>query len=202
MAAERLDGFIDITIGAAQEGGILFFGGGDIVGGSFSWGPVHRESVAALRRRLVEKTKKQGGVFQVCRISLDKAQDASMPPAATDEAPRHVLRMLEEFLVIFETFYNGRREKGADFNSLIRKKFVDNAERFAFLDPFAGEFDFSERRIRFSGEAADRELATGIIVSTIELAREIGVEQELRKYLSSWRRKYDETLARLDVHIA
>jgi hypothetical protein len=111
------------------------------------------------------------------------------------------LRMLEEFLGIIETLYNSRKDKEADFNSLIRKKFVENAERFTFLDPFAGEFDFNDRKIRFSGDADDAELANGIIVSTRELAEDIGMQEEMRKYLASWRRKYEEKLDHLGIRM-
>jgi hypothetical protein len=109
--------------------------------------------------------------------------------------------MLEEFLGIFETLYNSRKNKEGDFNSLIRKKFVENAERFTFLDPFAGEFDFNDRKIRFSGDADDAALASGIIVSTTELAEDIGMQEEMRKYLLSWQRKYEEKLDHLGIRM-
>ncbi len=202
MRAEKLTGYIDILIGNGQESGMIFFGGGEIVGGSFSWGPVQSDSVKAASRQLVEKTIKIGGIFQVCRISMDPVPPSPAGLASAPGRRHHVLRMLEEFLGIFETLYITQKDKTADFNSLIRKKFVENAERFTFLDPFAGEFDFNNRQIRFSGAADDAELANGIIVSTTELATEIGVGAELKKYLVSWQRKYEEKLDQLGIRMA
>jgi len=201
MGAEKLTGYIDILIGSRQESGMIFFAGGEIIGGSFSWGPVENDSVKAASKLLVEKTKKVGGIFQVCRIPIDAVKPSPPQAARTCGTPQNVLRMLEEFLGIIETLYNSRKDKEADFNSLIRKKFVENAERFTFLDPFAGEFDFNDRKIRFSGDADDAELANGIIVSTKELAEDIGMQEEMRKYLASWRRKYEEKLDHLGIRM-
>ena len=202
MGAEKLTGYIDILIGNGQESGMIFFAGGEIIGGSFSWGPVESDSVKASSKQLVEKTKKVGGIFQVCRFPVDAVQPSPPHAARTSGTPQNVLRMLEEFLGIFETLYNTQKEKETDFNSLIRKKFVENAERFTFLDPFAGDFDFNDRKIRFSGNADDAELAHGIIVSTTEVAEEIGMRAELKKYLASWQRKYEEKLDHLGIRMA
>jgi hypothetical protein len=202
MGAEKLTGYIDILIGNRQESGMIFFAGGEIIGGSFSWGPVESDSAKASSKLLVEKTKKVGGIFQVCRIPIDAVKPSPPQVARTCGTPQNVLRMLEEFLGIIETLYNSRKDKEADFNSLIRKKFVENAERFTFLDPFAGEFDFNDRKIRFSGDADDAELANGIIVSTKELAEDIGMQEEMRKYLASWQRKYEEKLDHLGIRMA
>lgn len=201
MGAEKLTGYIDILIGNGQESGMIFFAAGEIIGGSFSWGPVESDSVKASCKQLVEKTKKVGGIFQVCRFPVDAVQPSPPHAARTSGTPQNVLRMLEEFLGIFETLYNSRKDKEADFNSLIRKKFVENAERFTFLDPFAGEFDFNDRKIRFSGDADDAALASGIIVSTTELAEDIGMQEEMRKYLASWQRKYEEKLDHLGIRM-
>ncbi|MFZ0133285.1 MAG: hypothetical protein WAK95_12130 [Desulfobacterales bacterium] len=202
MSAEKLSGYIDILVDNGRESGLIFFGGGEMVGGSFSWGPVAGDAVRAASGLLVEKTKKSGGIFQVCRIPTTAAQPAVRQAQKAIGRPQDVLRMLEEFLGIFETLHNSQKDQKTDFNSLIRKKFVENAERFTFLDPFAGEFDFSDRKIRFSGDADESELANGIIVSTTELAEEIGLRDELRKYLASWQQKYDEKLDHLGIRRA
>lgn len=202
MSAEKLSGYIDILVDNGQESGLIFFGGGEMVGGSFSWGPVAGDGVRAASGLLVEKTKKSGGIFQVCRIPTTAAQPAVRQAEKAAGRPQDVLRMLEEFLGIFETLHNSQKDRKTDFNSLIRKKFVENAERFTFLDPFAGEFDFSDRKIRFSGNADESELANGIIVSTTELAEEIGLRDELRKYLASWQQKYEEKLYHLGIRRA
>ncbi len=199
MSAEKLCGYIDVLVAGGQESGLIFFGGGEMVGGSFSWGPVAGDAVKAASGLLVEKTKKSGGVFHVCRIPTTTGPPAASHAEKPQGRSRDVLRMLEEFLGIFETLHNTQKDRQSDFNSLIRKKFVENAERFTFLDPFAGEFDFSDRKISFSGDAGEAELAQGIIVSTTELAEEIGLRDELRKYLASWQQKYEKKLDHLGV---
>ncbi|MFZ1202459.1 MAG: hypothetical protein WAO07_20015, partial [Desulfobacterales bacterium] len=130
MSAEKLSGYIDILVDNGQESGLIFFGGGEMVGGSFSWGPVAGDAVRAASGLLIEKTKKAGGVFNVCRIPTTAAQPSVQRAEKPAGRPQVVLRMLEEFLGIFETLHNTQKDHKTDFNSLIRKKFVENAERF------------------------------------------------------------------------
>jgi len=197
MRAEKLTGFIDVTLRKNDEGGLIFFSGGEVVGGSFSWQTDFSASVQAGIDTLVRKSKQNGGVFQVS--SIPTAAGAPKVPAAAVDAK--VLTMLEEFLSIFETLYRSKRNRETDFNTLIRKKFVENAERFVFLDPFAAEFEYVDRRVVYNGAAQDAELANGVILSMLELADEIQLGRELRKYLNSWSKKYDARLNRLGIEL-
>lgn len=195
MRAEKLTGYIDASLRRSGEGGLIFLSGGEVVGGSFSWQPDVSIPLQSRIETLVRKTKRSGGIFQVSRIPL--AADKADTRKKTAEP--QVLTMLEEFLSIFETLYRSKRNRKTDFNTLIRKKFVENAERFVFLDPFAAEFEYVDRKIRFSGAATDVELAQGVVTTMVELAEEIGLDGELRNYLASWYRKYDKPLRELGV---
>ena len=63
----------------------------------------------------------------------------------------------------------------ADFSKILKKKFVENAEQYAFLDPFAAEFEYADQRIKFSGIATDQELIDGVTHSLTQLAQELGL---------------------------
>jgi hypothetical protein len=201
MAAEKLTGYIDVSIGDKGEGGIIFFSNGEIVGGSFSWATAGNSQNKINIATLIEKTKTHGGTFQVCRMPMagDRRPPAGGPAVRSDSA--QVIQILEEFLNVFETCCTSRKARTEDLNSLIRKKFVSVADTYTFLDPFAAEFEYTDRRITFTGAASDAELANGVVRSISELAAEIGISEELRTYLGSWSRKYEKELASLGVQL-
>ncbi len=201
MSAEKLTGYIDVELRGSRESGMIFISGGEIIGGSFSWNPVGGGTAKDHVKDLVERSKKDGGTFQVSRFPVADEEQGPTPDIESDTAyNQNTLKMLEEFVGIFETLYNSRKDKTVDFNSLLRNKFVQNAERFEFLDPFADEFEYRGRQIIFTGDADDGELTNGIIVSINELAEDLGVGEQLKKYASSWHRKYEALLERLGIH--
>lgn len=200
LSAEKLTGYIEIELHGVQESGLIFFSGGEIIGGSYPWGQGDGSSPKSDTTRLIKAAKDSGGTFQVSRIPM---ADPSVNPQASKatRSQNEVVKMLEEFIGIFESLVNTRKNQSADFNTMIRKKFVENAERFEFLDPFAAEFEYSHRKIYFNGDAGDDELANGIIVSIKELALEIGAEDEFGKYLAPWLNKYEKFLGELGVAV-
>lgn len=200
MTAEKLTGFIDVTIGDGSEQGLVFISNGEIVGGSFSWGRHKTGAVKEDIAKLVEKTKTAGGLFQVSRIPLAERQRGRADAHRSAPAPE-LLKMLEEFMTIFEGLYTSQKTKDSDFNSVIRKKFVENAEQYAFLDPFAAEFEYVDRKIRFTGQAGDQELAAGVITSIQQLAQELGIDAQFHQHLISWSGKYRKRLAKLGIDL-
>jgi hypothetical protein len=109
--------------------------------------------------------------------------------------------MLEELLGIFETLFVSKKDKATDFNKALRKKFVEKAEKYTFLDPFAAEFEYVDRAITFCGQTTQQDLAQGVVESVTELAEELGLVPESKKYLASWTRKYEKSLSGLDIRL-
>jgi hypothetical protein len=77
--------------------------------------------------------------------------------------------MLEELLNIFKKTISSKRKMKADFKKILKKKFLENADKYVFLDSFAGEFEYADCRINFAGTAIDRELIDGITKSVGQL---------------------------------
>jgi hypothetical protein len=201
MGSEKLTGFIDISIGNGEEGGLIFMSNGEIIGGSFSWG---KEESLPFKRNLeilLNKSKDSGGVFQVSRIPLKKNQVGDETLETGTGLSTNVIRMLEEFLGIFETLFASKKDKQVDFNKALRKKFVENAEKYTFLDPFAAEFEYANRTISFTGETEEKDLVNGVVESVVELAEEFSLLPELKNYLSSWIKKYEARLSDLGIRI-
>ena len=195
MSAEKLTGYIDVGITGAKGGGLIFISGGEIVGGSYSWSRNPDGDPKAEIEKLIEKTKQYGGTFQVSRIPMEGIPPAEPAEKSEKRVNQSVIKMLEEYLNIFETFYQAQKKPALDFNSVIRKKFVENADKYTFLDPFAAEFECVDRKIRFVGNARDRDLAQGVIHCVEEIVADLGLSRQFRKYLTSWFNKYEKKLA-------
>ena len=81
-----------------------------------------------------------------------------------------------------------------DFHTLLKKKLVEKADKYVFLDPFAGEFEYSDRKITFSGDASDEDLVNAMIESVEDLAGELGILPMLADRLAPWSQKYAKEL--------
>jgi len=199
MSSEKLTGYIDVSIGDGMEGGLIFISNGEIIGGSYSWGGEKTNSSQNNLKILIDKTKKSGGIFQVSRIPMKREKGAGESKEQVSDNNLDTLAMLEEFLGVFETVVSTGKNKGAGFSSILRKKFVEKAEEYAFLDPFAAEFEYSDRKIKYSGHAGEKELADGVITSTKELAEELEILTEVKKYMASWNDKYEKKIEELGI---
>lgn len=201
MSSEKLTGYIDVSIGSGQEIGLIFIISGKIVGGSYSWENGEPGPSRENRKLLIRKTKEAGATFNVCRIPISNLKTEKEPGSSFSKPSEVILRMLEELMVIFENSVASRKKMKADFTKLLKKKFVEKADRYAFLDPFAGEFDYANRTIDFSGAASDKELIDGVMNSIRELAQELGVLQQLQSASMEWSDKYASQLEKFRVKL-
>jgi len=117
------------------------------------------------------------------------------------ERTSDVLSALEELLATFERIVKNNKGIKADFNTLLKKKFVDKAEEFAFLDPFAAEFIYVDQKAQFSGHSGSEELARGVMESLKELAEELGVLSQLRDESNDWSATHARELERLGISL-
>ncbi len=196
MMSERLTGYIEVSINAGEESGLLFFINGQIIGGSYSWSQGELNGTPEARNELVEKTKQSGGSFHVSRISTAKDTAVPKPEPREGGSVEEVIAPLQEFLEIFERTVRGGKFLKGDFNTALKKKFVEKAEVYAFLDPFACEFEYVDRNIRYSGEASAKEVARGVTESVKELAQELGAWSRFSGEIGPWTEKYSGMLSR------
>jgi len=201
MSAEKMTGYIDVTIGNDKENGLIFLINGKIMGGSYSWGNGAPSPSKKNQDLLIQKTKELGGTFNVCRIPLKNAQTDNEPVAGEVNHPEAAIVMMEALLSIFEKVVHKKKKKKADFQKLLKQKFVEHADRFAFLDPFAGEFEYAEQKITLSGRVSDRDLVDGVVAVVKGMARELGLLPALMENLGLWSEEYADELARYDISI-
>lgn len=201
MSSEKLTGYIDVTIANEKEGGLIFIINGRIMGGSFSWENGEPGHIQKNQELLIRKTKETGAKFNVCRMPLSKSKGEGESRVSFSKPSESILTMLEELLKIFESTVTSKKNLKTDFNKLLKKKFVENAEKYAFLDPFAGEFEYANHKIVFSGTASGKELISGVINSVRELSQELGLLEGLIDNSAAWSTKYSITIDDFDVRL-
>jgi hypothetical protein len=199
MGAEKMTGYIDVTISNGKENGLIFLINGKIKGGSYSWGNGAPSPSKKNQDLLIQKTKELGGTFNVCRIPFKNVQTDNEPVTAELNNPQSAIVMMEALLGIFEKVIHQKKKKKADFHKLLKQKFVENADRFAFLDPFAGEFEYVEQKITLSSRVRDHDLVNGIVAVVNEMARELGLQSALIENLDLWLEEYADELASYNV---
>ena len=199
MISEKLTGYIDVSIGQSKEAGLVFLINGNITGGSYSWSNGKPTTNKENQKLLLRKTKEQGGMFNVCRIPISKLQvDKQSGNALIDDFDT-ILDMLEELLITFESVVSTTKKIRTDFSKLLKQKFVENADKYSFLDPFAGELEYSRRRLSYTGDSSNKDLADGIVDTVKEMALELGVLPRLVSDLESWSDKYSRELSALEI---
>ncbi|MBW1679879.1 MAG: hypothetical protein JRF59_01130 [Deltaproteobacteria bacterium] len=195
MRAEKLTGFIDVAIDKGMEGGLILFNQGEIIGGSYSWARGNLDGSIRNLKILIKKSRDRGGVFQVCRIPSSQQElkaGPGMPPVA---GQGDLCGPLADLLAALEGLFRSNRKFKKDFGTVLRKKFVEKADRYAFLDPFAGEFRYANQEVVFTGRAAHQDLVPAVMECALELACEYGMDGPYRKVFDSWRGRYANELA-------
>jgi hypothetical protein len=199
MSSEKLTGYIDVAIGNGQEGGLIFIINGKIMGGSFTWDNGEPGPTRKNQDMLIRKTKEHGGTFNVCRIPLSKMKMQGKSSAVFAKPSKNILAMLEDLLTIFEKTVSENKKLKIDFTKMLKKKFVENAEQYAFLDPFAGEFEYTAGRLTFTGAASDKELIDGVLTCVKQLAQELGLSLQLTENSMVWSEKYSKQLENFSI---
>ena len=216
MSIEKLTGYFDVTLGEGKEGGLLFFRNGENLGGAYSWGNGELDSTEESLKQLLEKSKAMGGVFHVNKIEVPRENRIARENPSIDEAEEkqsqeeavgtgfmpdmsNVVYMLEALLNILERIVQGRKSIKDNFTTLLKKKFVEKAYKYDFLDPFAAEFEYINQKITFFGDAPPNELAEGITEAVRELSRELEIKEQFGKETRAWSDKYAKELRQLGV---
>lgn len=201
MGSERLTGYIDVHFADDNARGMIFLINGKMVGAACSWSDQGGGVSTAAKSDIVQKTRDRSAIFNVCQIPINASEaevKASSEPAAASE---DILFALEEFLSIFEKTVRGMRRSKIDFTKMLKHKFVENAEKYTFLDPFAAEFEYDNHRIVFNGHATGKELSRGVIFSVLELADELGLRQKFASQLQEWSERHSGKLIELDIMV-
>jgi hypothetical protein len=196
MKSEGLTGLIEVRGPKDRPVGVILFENGGILEIFCSLVGNGSEPIEDRMGALLETSRNGGSTFSVRQISPPSAADAAPVTAAGGNTTERDFTMFEELIDIFERAVISNRK---DFKNLFRRCCIDNAERFDFLDPFVGEFDYSQKKVTFTGDADDKALARGLLTILTELADELQISNQVRHAMNRWANRWESVLGRYDI---
>jgi hypothetical protein len=226
---DRHDGFIEVLTKEKKALGVLFVEEGEPVemftvseSGPSVFGrksiPVFLENVSK-QGAILNVYKSYGKMFRkerpvpeskpvVQRKPAVESKSAveSRPLSGGQEGLKELIAILQETLSTAEKLVDGASRNGT-FIVTFKKSLIERAEAFGFLDPFAGEFEYQDGVIRFSGEVGEKEFTRGILeclnTTLILLGKELPKNKmlplKLIAEIKSSLERHSDTLERLGV---
>jgi len=226
---DRHDGFIEVLTKEKKALGVLFVEEGEPVemftvseSGPSVFGrksiPVFLENVSK-QGAILNVYKSYGKMFKkerpvpeskpvVQRKPAVESKSAveSRPLSGGQEGLKELIAILQETLSTAEKLVDGASRNGT-FIVTFKKSLIERAEAFGFLDPFAGEFEYQDGVIRFSGEVGEKEFTRGILeclnTTLILLGKELPKNKmlplKLIAEIKSSLERHSDTLERLGV---
>jgi hypothetical protein len=215
LREDKHNGFIEVLTKEHQAMGVLFLEGGEPV--EMFTTPESGPSVFGRKSIpiFVENAIKQGAIFDVYRsqgktlkkeIKEIKEIKEKKVPGRTGEL-KELIPILQEVLSRAEKLVDGASRRKGLFHKVFKESLVEKSEEFTFLDPFAGEFDYREGAIQFTGEIGVKDFTKGIVeclVATLsslekELLKDKILPLKLKAGIESSLEQHGEALKRLGV---
>jgi hypothetical protein len=209
LREDKHNGFIEVLTKEHQPMGVLFLEGGEPV--EMFTTPESGPSVFGRKSILifVENAIKQGAIFDVYRGQgkILKEEIKEVKVTGRGEDLGEIIPIFQEVLSRAEQLVDGVAKKKGLFHKLFKESLVERSEEFPFLDPFAGEFEYREGTIQFTGEVGIKEFAKGIVeclVATLsrlekELPKDKMLPLKLKAGIESSLEQHSEVLKRLRV---
>jgi hypothetical protein len=224
LKEDKHDGFIEILTKEKKILGVLFVEGGEPVemftipeSGPSVFGqktiPIFLENVNKQGGAILNVYKSRGKFLKKEKPITESKPGAEPKPvvgskllAGGKEGLKEVILILQETLSNAEKLVDAASRNGT-FIGTLKKSLIEKAETFSFLDPFAGEFEYKEGTIHFSGTAGEKEFMKGILecLSTTrillqkELPKNKTLSLKLGAEIKSSLEQHSDTLKRLGL---
>ena len=218
LREEKHNGFIEVRTKEDQAMGVLFLEGGEPV--EMFTTPESGPSVFGRKSIpiFVENAIKQGAIFDVYKSQgkilkkeieevkeIKEVKEKRVP--GRGEELKNLSPILQEILSQTEKLVDGTSRKKGFFIKIFKESLIEKSEEFPFLDPFAGEFEYREGAIQFTGEVGIKDFAKGIVeclVTTLsrlekELPKDKILPLKLKAGIESSLEQHREVLKRLGV---
>ena len=218
LREEKHNGFIEVRTKEDQAMGVLFLEGGEPI--EMFTTPESGPSVFGRKSIpiFVENAIKQGAIFDVYKSQgkilkkeieevkeIKEVKEKRVP--GRGEELKNLSPILQEILSQTEKLVDGTSRKKGFFIKIFKESLIEKSEEFPFLDPFAGEFEYREGAIQFTGEVGIKDFAKGIVeclVTTLsrlekELPKDKILPLKLKAGIESSLEQHREVLKRLGV---
>ncbi len=198
LVEKKFSGFLKIDFIEKDSGALLFFNKGEMTGGSYPWGNTGLDPSDKEYRKLCEILKshpakfKFGQFLDKTRLEIlegDSVVELESEPESEQEG--EIFFELESSLEDFLTIFVGTVEKKKNYapESLLKQKFLDNADRYPFLDPFQAEFAYSRGKINFTGEILKEDIARAVLDCAWSVVEDCGLSKNFNSALERWHYK-------------
>lgn len=198
VETEEITGIIEVSIKNGTRPALMLFCQGVLVGTHRPWVDdqvTKDDSVVDYLRR---ETSQHGGSFCVKTIPVEEVTAESQPDALSvtksGVTGAEILALVGEMIYALESLVSDRVRGRDPFALTLKKKFIDKADEYPFLDPFADEFAYSERKVRFDGDAAPVEVSHAVGRCLLEIAESYRLRGDLEREFSRLREHYPAAL--------
>jgi hypothetical protein len=120
---------------------------------------------------------------------------------ASVEPPLKFIELLQNLMILFEKYFDNNKKNREFFDKLLKKKFIEKVDKFAFLDPFSAEFEYIDGKITFTGSENHQNLANSVIECLNEISNENNMKLWLKKHIIPIEEKYSNEFKKLENKI-
>ena len=200
---ENLTGYIVVYINLDQA--LLFFSSGELIGAAYSWARDELNRTPQKLDEVFERIQNHGALLNVYNIAPQNDITVEWSENTTVEEETiesdDIYAMLEELLDKTEKVVSNSRSVKEEFSTLLRKKFLEKANSYPFLDPFAAEVEYKDGKIFNYTDVDENELVKGVVESVKEIVSEYKLEKKAENELETWRNNYSNYLSDLNIQI-
>jgi len=191
VETEKITGIIEVSINNGTKPALMLFYQGLLVGTHRPWVDEQLTNENSVVDYLRRESDRHGGSFCVKTIPVEEVTAESEANAVadgkTDVTTAEILAMVGEMIYALESLISARVKGHEPFSLTLKKKFIDKADLYPFLDPFADEFAYGERKVRFDGDATPVELSHAVGRCLLEIADDYRLKGDLEREFSRLR---------------
>ena len=205
LRKEGHTGYVEISFFNGKGGGIIFFQDGDVIEAMV--GMEGEEIISGQENldKIVEKAQEAGAYFNVYRSSFEETR-ASFTETVQERDMETAIALMEDIMRDAERVLDSMAEGKGAFVESFRRAQLDISEKYPFLDPFVGEFEYKDGKLQFLGDVPVKEFIKGV-GECLDLALEKmpiraskgDIYNKIRPVLESTVEKYEEVRDRWDL---
>jgi len=204
MRSEGLSGYIEVILAGDVGTGMIFLKDGEPVEAllfSETQSLTGRNAVETI----VQSAGSVGGSFNVVRAGTTGGAGAPAVAMRSQASSNEVLAVWEEVIKGVESVADRFAKKEGRFLLAFREVLVTRAAMYPFLDPFAGDFEYKNGKLRLDGPIPE-DLSQGLgdclsdaIAKLAFQLRRADLETRIREELSEIAEKHADVIARLEL---
>lgn len=163
LKKEEHSGYVEVLLNSDSGSGCIYFQDGRAMESVFRSSDADMISGPSGFKKILGLSTEVGALFNVYESDLSSIV---VDNSVSDE----IIQLFQDTLIILENTINSQFGAGK-FLDEFKRVLATNANKYLFLDPFAGEFVYRARRLTFDGDTGLEEFTTGVcdvITQTVE----------------------------------